>query len=82
MKNIKVLRAIANKKRFEIACLLHQKGELKVGDINKKIGLSQSATSQHLTVLRNANVVKTRRESQMIIYSLDNSLAVKILELI
>ncbi len=63
------LKALANRHRLMILCELH-KGERSVGVIQEAIGLSQSALSQHLARLREDDLVKTRRESQTIYYSL------------
>ena len=52
--------------------------ELSVGGIDKKVGLSQSALSQHLAKLRNLGLVETRRDRQTIYYSC-NSEAVRVL---
>ena len=46
------------------------KGEKSVGELLEIIDLSQSALSQHLALLREADLVSTRRESQSIYYSL------------
>jgi len=74
------LKAIANAKRLEILHFLN-KEELSVSALEKKVGLSQSALSQHLAVLRKAKVVKTRRSAQTIYYSIDNRLVIDILHL-
>ena len=50
-------------------CLLAG-GERSVGELNEMLDLSQSALSQHLAVLREEGLVQTRREAQMIYYSL------------
>lgn len=42
----------------------------------------QSALSQHLARLRRANIVRTRRESQTIYYSIDDSDVLRILRLL
>ena len=42
----------------------------------------QSALSQHLARLRRANIVRTRRESQTICYSIDDSDMLRILRLL
>lgn len=68
----KMLKAMGNEKRLEILYHLFQK-EQNVGELEKVIGLSQSALSQHLAVLRNEGLVKTRREAQTIFYSIKNS---------
>ena len=46
------------------------KGEKSVGELLETVDLSQSALSQHLAVLRESDLVSTRRESQLIFYSL------------
>jgi DNA-binding transcriptional ArsR family regulator len=63
------LKSMANDRRLMILCEL-VKGERTVGDLEAVVGLSQSALSQHLAKLREARLVKTRRESQIIHYSL------------
>jgi DNA-binding transcriptional ArsR family regulator len=64
-----LLKALGNEQRLMILCLL-AKGEQSVGVLNRQLDLSQSALSQHLAVLREENMVNTRRESQTIFYSL------------
>jgi len=63
-----LLKALANPKRLEILCVLGE-SELSVSALNERIPLSQSALSQHLAVLRTDGLVQTRRESQVIYYS-------------
>ena len=63
------LKALANRHRLMVLCELH-KGELSVTRLQEAIGLSQSSLSQHLARLREDKLVKTRRESQTIFYSL------------
>ncbi len=50
------LKAMANPLRWRIICALGS-DELSVGDIMKKIGTSQSNTSQQLEMLRRKNIV-------------------------
>jgi len=75
------LKALANEKRLLILCALSE-GEASVGDLNRRIALSQSALSQHLSWLRRAGIVKTRRESQTIHYSLTDSVASSIVSVL
>ncbi len=65
------LKALANRHRLMVLCQLHG-GELSVTKLQEAIGLSQSSLSQHLARLRQDKLVKTRRESQTIFYSLAN----------
>ncbi|MBS0522166.1 MAG: helix-turn-helix transcriptional regulator [Proteobacteria bacterium] len=66
-----LLKSMANDRRLVVLCEL-VKGERTVGELEAVVGLSQSALSQHLARLREARVVKTRRESQTIYYALAN----------
>ncbi len=66
-----LLKSMANEARLMILCQLSQQ-EMTVSDLTRKIPLSQSALSQHLSVLRRERLVKTRRESQFVWYSLDS----------
>jgi len=63
------LKRLANPNRLMVLCTLADK-EMSVGELNSEIPLSQSALSQHLSVLRDAGIVSTRRESQTIYYQL------------
>ncbi len=64
-----LLKAMANESRLMILCQLSE-GEMTVGELLETIPLSQSALSQHLSMLRRENIVATRRESQFRKYSL------------
>ena len=64
-----LMKALGNESRLMILCMLAD-GERSVGDLNEIIPLSQSALSQQLARLRAQGLVKTRRESQTIHYSL------------
>lgn len=55
-------------------------GELSVGQIEPRVGLSQSALSQHLALLREEGVVATRREGQAIHYRLADPAAARLIE--
>ncbi len=64
-----MLKMMGNERRLMILCQLG-KGEKSVGQLEKLVGLKQSALSQHLAKLRSQGLVTTRRESQMVFYSL------------
>jgi DNA-binding transcriptional ArsR family regulator len=64
-----LLKAMSNERRLLILCHLAT-GESSVGDLERRVGLSQSALSQHLAVLREKKLVETRREAQTIYYRL------------
>lgn len=64
------LKAMANECRLLVLCHLSVSGELSVGQLVDRIGLSQSALSQHLAKLRKEQLVATRKEAQTVFYRL------------
>lgn len=69
-KAASMLRALANERRLMILCLLIAAKEIAVGDLSRQLGLSQSATSQHLAKMREEGLIAFRRSSQTIYYRL------------
>jgi DNA-binding transcriptional ArsR family regulator len=74
-----LLRAMGGKSRLLVLCNLVE-GERSVGELQRFVGLSQSALSQHLAVLRRTKLVETRREMQTIYYRLAGGAASAVLE--
>ena len=56
------------------------KSELCVCDISALLGMSVSAVSHQLKILRDSNLVKTKREGKVIYYSLSDDHVKSILE--
>ena len=73
-----LMRAFGNESRLMILCALAD-GEHSVSELNELVPLSQSALSQQLARLRREGLVTTRRESQVIHYSLADGPADKII---
>lgn len=73
-----LLKAMSNQNRLLILCHLGEK-EMSVNELNNFVDLSQSSLSQHLARLRQDKLVKTRRESQTIFYSIANPSVVKLI---
>jgi ArsR family transcriptional regulator len=63
-----LLHALANENRLLILCRIAEAGEANVGSLGEAVGLSQSAISQHLAVMRNQGLVTFRRERQTVLY--------------
>jgi DNA-binding transcriptional ArsR family regulator len=76
-----LLKALANDNRLMILCVLAE-NEASVSQLNERIDLSQSALSQHLALLRRDGLVRTRRSSQTIFYSLKTGPAMQIIALL
>lgn len=65
---VAVLRSLAHEGRLLVLCYLAEAGELSVGQLVDRIGLSQSALSQHLAKLRAEGLVATRKSAQSVYY--------------
>ena len=74
-----LLRLLGNEKRLLVLCQLAD-GELPVGAMQARVGLSQSALSQHLARLREQGVVATRREGQTIHYRIEDPAALRVIQ--
>lgn len=66
-----ICKTLANPKRLEIIAALKD-GELSVGDLVEKLGITKANVSQHLAVLRQSRVVNTRRDGVNVYYSINN----------
>ena len=78
-KASKLLKTMSHPSRLMVLCHL-MRGECPVSELNQAIPLSQSALSQHLAGLRQAGLVETRRESQVIYYRLKSQSVTTVLE--
>ncbi len=61
-----------------LSCLQHQ--DLCVGEIAEVLGMTVSAVSHQLRVLRGAKLVKGTKEGKEVKYSLDDDHVIKIME--
>ncbi len=77
-----LMRALSNNSRLLILCHLAAAGELPVGSLVERIGISQSALSQHLAKLRQQGLVAYRRDSQTLYYRVADPRALQVLELL
>lgn len=65
-----ILKALSHPARVEIIDRLEKNG-CNVSKIQKNIGLPQSTISQHLKILRNAGIIKSRREGTKVCYEVE-----------
>ena len=66
-----VYKILANPKRLEILHLIRDR-ELTVTDMADMLSLRQANLSQHLMILRDNHIVKTRKEGTKVYYSLSD----------
>jgi ArsR family transcriptional regulator, virulence genes transcriptional regulator len=78
LKASSLLKKLSHPDRLLILCHLSM-GELSAGELAKKSELGLSAFSQHLGILRNANLIQSRRVAQTIFYSIKDDSTLLIL---
>ena len=66
-----LFRIVGDSTRIKILFVLMDR-EMNVGDIATELNLNQSAVSHQLRVLKDAKIVKFRRDGKSMYYSLDD----------
>ena len=65
------LRVLSHPTRLLIIHLLGS-GERSVQELEREVGISQSSVSQHLNLLKDKEIVESRRAAQQVFYRLRN----------
>lgn len=76
-----LLRLLGNASRLQLLCQIAL-GERSVGQLEGELDIQQPALSQQLAELRKSGMVKTRRASRSIFYSIADARAQAILEML
>ncbi|MEQ1487063.1 MAG: TIGR01244 family sulfur transferase [Methylotenera sp.] len=76
-----LMRVMANADRLMLLCQLSQ-GEKSVGELEEILQIFQPTLSQQLTVLREAELVSTRREGKNIFYSISSESALAVMQVL
>jgi ArsR family transcriptional regulator len=79
-KSAECVKALAHPFRLQVLALLAD-GEKNVQELTEALGTSQSNVSQHLSQMRARDLVSTRREGNMIFYSITNPKMIKLMDL-
>ncbi|NOZ04831.1 MAG: winged helix-turn-helix transcriptional regulator [Chloroflexi bacterium] len=64
-------KALGDETRQQILETLLQRGETCVSDLVNTFHLSQPTISHHLTLLKNANLVTSRKKGKQVFYAID-----------
>src|ERR1700693_1031283 len=70
--NNKTFRALADPTRREVLVLLRH-GEITAGTLAEKFDMTKPAMSHHFAVLKDADLITSRREGQQIWYGLNTT---------
>jgi DNA-binding transcriptional ArsR family regulator len=71
----RLLKLLANERRLLVLCHLAAAGEMNVTDLGNLVGLSQSALSQHLALMRDDGLVECRRVGVTMLYRIADPIA-------
>lgn len=69
-----MLRALADDTRLRCLLLLHAEGELCVCELTEALNVAQPKVSRHLATLREAGIVRDRRQGQWVHYRISEEL--------
>ena len=69
----KNFKALANKRRLMIIKFIRKSGRVSVGEIASAIKLSFKATSKHLMILANADILEKEQVSLTMLYSMSKT---------
>jgi DNA-binding transcriptional ArsR family regulator len=82
VRQAELFKVLSVESRIKIIDLLKQKGPLGVNELSEELGITPSAVSQHLKVLRYAGLVRSERKGYWLPYEIDPAALEKCGELI
>lgn len=74
------LKAMSHPLRLKILCVLGDR-EVSVQDIVENVGTSQSNISQHLAILRDKDILKSRKDANRVYYKVGDERTLKLIEM-
>lgn len=77
---VSVIKMLSNPSRLAALCLMMER-EVSVNELAKEVGLSQSALSQHLKILRDEGLVSVRRDHRTVYYQTSDEKLLKLIQL-
>ena len=77
----RLMKVLANRDRMMLLCEIAQ-GEKCVSELEESLDIHQPTLSQQLTVLRNEELVETRRDGKQIYYSLSSDVALAVMDVL
>ena len=77
----RLLKTLSNADRLMLLCQLAQ-GERCVSELEALLGIVQPTLSQQLSVLRDEQLVRTRREGKNIYYRINSDIALHVMQVL
>src|SRR4051812_44846096 len=82
MRMNEAFKALADPTRRQILALLRRNGEMTAGDLAAHFDMSKPSMSHHFTVLKQADLLTSRRSGQQIYYALNTTVVEDLLALV
>jgi len=76
----RALKAMSHPLRLKILCVLGER-EVSVQDIVDNVGTSQSNISQHLAILRDKGVLRTRKDANRVYYRVSDTRTLQLISM-
>jgi len=74
------LKAMSHPLRLKILCVLGN-NSISVQDIVEQVGTSQSNISQHLSILREKNILGSKKEANRVYYFIDDERMLQLIKM-
>ena len=74
------LKAMGHQLRLKILCILANGNETSVQDLVDLVGTSQSNISQHLSILRDKDILASRKEANKVFYRIGDDKILALME--
>lgn len=74
------LKAMSHPLRLKILCVLGN-NSVSVQDIVEQVGTSQSNISQHLAILREKNILNSKKEANRVYYFIDDNRMLQLIQM-
>ena len=74
------LKAMGHPLRLKILCILAEGNETSVQDLVDLVGTSQSNISQHLSILRDKDILASRKEANKVFYRIGDDKILALME--
>ncbi len=79
-KAARCLKAMSHPLRLKILCVLGNQS-ISVQDIVEQVGTSQSNISQHLSILREKNILGCKKEANRVYYFIDDERMLQLIKM-
>ncbi|MGD9787309.1 MAG: ArsR/SmtB family transcription factor [Sulfuricellaceae bacterium] len=76
----RAMKAMSHPLRLKILCVLGDR-EISVQDIVESVGTTQSNISQHLAILRDKGVLRTRKDANRVYYRVGDPRTLKLISM-